>query len=185
MSELGTIDRPGNDGLLRLNPKAPLDLRAFLDGGAIEELAIPLDLLLAEGGKSPADSRVRLLEDECGEGGELQAYWHYGLEESQRRSLVIQSNLSYIAGLHLKIPVELEGYGLASGTISASYVPKIIKGRSRVGHYLKQGHGMEIGTPMTVVRVQRMASRQLLKACGVVSVKELDQKILLSEPSAA
>lgn len=138
-------------------------------------MARPMEYLLEQSGNSIEDSRVILTEDDD-TGQEFRAYWHHSNERTDHRLLVIQSNLASLVGLYLSLPVELEDYKTSRvGSICASYVPKIVKGRSKVGHYLKQGAGLEIGDPAVPARVQRIASRQLLKACEVVNVEELDE----------
>jgi hypothetical protein len=134
-----------------------------------------MEYLLEQGGYPIEECKITLTEDDD-TGREFQAYWHYGIEQTDHRFLVVRSNLASLVGLYLSLPVELEEYKTSRlGPISASIVPPIVKGRSKVGHYLKQGAGLEIGKPAVAARVQRIASRHLLKACGVTKIEELDE----------
>ena len=167
---------------LKLDPTNLDELRVFFDQGGIYELARPMEYLLNQAGQ-PLETKVILTDDDSG--GEFKAYWHQTIGRANHRLLVIQSNLSSIAGLHLGLPVELKDYKTSPmGTISAAMVPRLVKGRSRVGHYLKHGAGIEIGSPDVPVSVQQIASGRLLKACGVEKIEELEG-LSSSELSAA
>jgi hypothetical protein len=154
-------------------PKNSEELRIFFNRGGVEGLAKPLDYLLAD--QVYDDAKVRIIDEKPEGSGDFVAYWQYGKEQSKSRLLVIQSTLSSIAGLYLNVPVELDSYQLGrGGSICASYSPRLAQGGHRIGHYLKNGNAMPIGDPAIAVRVQRIASRELLRACNVATVEELD-----------
>ncbi|HET7827839.1 MAG TPA: hypothetical protein VFK97_03155, partial [Candidatus Saccharimonadales bacterium] len=103
------------------------------------------------------------------------AYWHRGESEFAARILVIHSNLSNLAGLHLSVPVKADVLQFEpAGEVTASYVRRTLGGNHKIQAYWKRGlAGLTIGELTAPVRVQRDASRQLLKACGVTTIEEL------------
>jgi hypothetical protein len=122
----------------------------YLDNGGIAELAESLEQLPVEAGDQ---QRFVIKEDKK----EFAAYW---VAKEDKRLLYVQSNLGRLAGLFLGLPVELEDNRLANGDIIASYVPA-------GGHpepYLKKPHGLAIGLPQAVVKVQQTAVAELNRA---------------------
>lgn len=140
---------------LELATKTFEELEVYLNSGGIADIAEPLDYLLAQSGKD----QFNLNEA----GGAFSAYWK---EADKKRLLVVYSNIGRIAGLSLALPVRTETYQLSHGQVSASLSPRLEHGH-RPRAYAKLGHGIAIGDPDVVVRVQQIAADELWRVSGL------------------
>jgi len=138
---------------------SPEELRDFLNGGAIYDLAYRLELA----NKDNADRPFTIREDEK----EFSTYW---LHKARKRLLVVQSSLSRLPGLFLNVPVELDEYKVAPGSISASFSP-MIENR-RVPEPYTEGMGT-VGSPQAVVKIMIVAGQELSVASGIVHPEDI------------
>jgi hypothetical protein len=138
---------------------SPEELRVFLNGGAIYDLAYRLELA----NKAEPDFPFSIL----GDGGEFTVYW---LHQARKRLLIIQNSLSRLPGLFLKLPVESDEYKVAIGEISASYTPS--NNIRRVPEPYSEGMVI-VGSPQAVVKTMVVAGQELSLAAGIVTPEDI------------